>query len=387
MTSHWRHFPSLLILTALAMSTHATGCKRSVASESPGPHPPSGEAWLTAPEVKAAGIETSEIGDQNVDDTIVASGRVTFDDQRVVHVYSPVSGRVVRVDALLGAHVAKGSALAVIQSPDIGVASSDLGRAKADVFAAERDFKRQKELVENHAASQKDLEVADDNYRKAKAEMDRAKMKASLLRTGGANADVSQGYTLITPMDGEVTMKNVSPGAEIQGQYGGGTAVELFTVGDITRVWVVADIFESDIARVRVGASAVVTVVAHPGKPFTGKVEWLSGVLDPGTRSAKVRCAFDNPDGILKPEMYATAKIAVEERKALAIPRSSLLRLGDQTVVFVLAGKSGDGRDIFERVPVTVDDVAGSSWVPVLHGLEPGARVVTAGGMRLAAMM
>jgi cobalt-zinc-cadmium efflux system membrane fusion protein len=171
---------------------------------------------------------------------------------------------------------------------------------------------------------------------------------------------------------------------EIQGQYAAGTAAELFTVGDVGRVWVIADVFESDLARVKVGDKASVTVVSNPGKHFEGKVEWISGVLDPGTRSAKVRCAFDNPDGQLKPEMYATARIAVQERKSLAIARASLVRLGDQTIVFVRTGTTSDGREKFERIPVTVDDVEGSTWVPVLYGLEKGAKVVNQGAARLS---
>ena len=218
--------------------------------------------------------------------------------------------------------------------------------------------------------------------------MDRASQKAYLLHAGGGvNAGVSQGYILLAPMDGEITMKNVSPGAEVQGQYGSGTPVELFTVGDIRRIWVIADVFESDLSRVKVESKAVVRVVAQPGKELVGKVEWISATLDPSTRSAKVRCAFDNPDGTLKPEMYATAKISVEERKALAIHRRSLLRLGDQTVVFVQTGMTDDGKTKFERIPVAVDDIDGSEWIVVQHGLEKGAKVVTAGTMRLSSMM
>jgi cobalt-zinc-cadmium efflux system membrane fusion protein len=313
---------------------------------------------------------------------------VTFDDQRVARIYSPVSGRVIRIDAQLGARVKKGAALAVIESPDIGIASSDVGKANADLIAAEHDFKRQKDLYESHAASQKDFEVSEDNYRKAKAEMDRAKQKAYLLRAGGGGADVSQGYTVITPMEGEVIMKNISPGIEVQGQYGGGTAAELFTVGELDKVWVIADVFEMDIARVKVGSRASVKVVAYAGKSFEGKVDWVSGTLDPVTRTAKVRCTFDNPDRLLKPEMYAPVQVSVEERQALAIPRGALLRLGDQTVVFVKRNDDAPGGKLkFERVPVTVDEGEGGKWIPVTHGLDKGTKVVTSGAILLSGML
>jgi multidrug efflux pump subunit AcrA (membrane-fusion protein) len=270
MSPRIRYVSLLVAFAALGSAACASGChKTSQAQEAQGPQPPPGEAWLTAQQVRDAKIEYSPIDLQNVDDTILTSGKVTFDDQKVVHIYSPVSGRVTRIDATLGQSVKKGQPLAVIESPDVGIASSDVGKAKADLIAAEHDYSRQKELFDAHAASQKDVESSEDNYRKAKAELDRAKQKAFLFRAG--SGDVSQGYTVIAPMEGEVIMKNVSSGIEVQGQYGGGSALELFTVGELDRVWVIADVFEMDIARVKVGSKALVKVVAYSGKGATAR--------------------------------------------------------------------------------------------------------------------
>jgi cobalt-zinc-cadmium efflux system membrane fusion protein len=326
------------------------------------------------------------VDDQDVDDTILSSGRVTFDDQRVAHVFSPVTGRVARIAANLGDRLTRGQPLAIITSPDIGQASSDLGKADADLIAAEHDYKRKKDLYDAHAASQADYETSEDNYRKAKAEKERAYQKAFLLRTGTVDS-VSQGYTLTSPIDGELIARAVNPGIEVQGQYGGGTAVELFTVGELDKVWVLADVYEMDIARVKVGAKVSVSVVAYPGKSFEGRVDWVSGALDPTSRTAKVRCTFENPDRLLKPEMYATVTISVEETKALALPKGAVLRLGDQTVVFVQTGTTPDGRLKFEREPVQVDEGEGSNWLPVQHGLDKGAQVVTQGAILLAGMI
>src|SRR5207253_9010213 len=134
-----------------------------------------------------------------------------------------------------------------------------------------------------------------------------ARAKAALLRTGGLGGD-SQTYTLIAPIDGEVIAGNVNPGIEVQGQYGGGVAVELFTVGELDRVWVFADLYEMDLARVNVGSKVVVKIVAYKDKTFPGKVDWVAGMLDSTSRTAKVRCTLDNPDKLLKPEMYATVQ-------------------------------------------------------------------------------
>jgi multidrug efflux pump subunit AcrA (membrane-fusion protein) len=106
-------------------------------------------------------------------------------------------------------------------------------------------------------------------------------------------------------------------------------------------------------------------------------------MLDPNTRTAKVRCTFDNPDGLLRPEMYATVQISVEQKRALAIPRGALLRLGEYKVVFVEVGES-DGRVRFERMPVDVDEGESSEWLEVKHGLMPGQKVVVSGAILLS---
>ena len=231
----------------------------------------------------------------------------------------------------------KGDPLAVIESPDIGNAVSDVHKAEADLIAAEHDFKRKKDLFEQKAGSAADQEASEDNWRKAKAEVERARQKAYLLRAGNVDT-VTQTYTLPSPIDGEVLAMSINPGIEVQGQYTGGATQELFTIGEIDQVWVIGDLYEMDLSRVQVGAPAAVTVVAYPDKVFNGQVDWVSGMLDPGTRTAKVRCTFDNPDRLLRPEMYATVQISVEQKKALAIPRNALLRLGEYKVVFVQVG-------------------------------------------------
>jgi cobalt-zinc-cadmium efflux system membrane fusion protein len=321
-----------------------------------------------------------------VDNTILTAGKVAFDDTHVTHVFSPVSGRVTRISATLGQHVRRGDTLAEIESPDVGSASSDLGKAQADLIAAQHDFARQKELYAAHAASQRDYEQAEDTYRKAKAELDRALQKMKLFRTGSVDA-VTQSYRVPAEIAGEVLMRGALPGIEVQGQYSIGSAAELFTIGDIDRVWVLADVFQMDLARVPLGAPVAVTVVTYPGRVFWGTVDWVSGMMDPTTRTAKVRCTFDNADHALKPEMYVTVQITVDQKRVVAIPRSAFLRLGDQTVIFVERGRASDGRVRYQRVPVTVEDEGeGSNWLPVTHGVTKGTPIVTAGAILLAGM-
>jgi cobalt-zinc-cadmium efflux system membrane fusion protein len=367
-----------LFITAVIAGCHGQ------ASEPP-PTPP-GEAWIAPKQIDDAHIIVAPVGQHDVGGAILTSGKVTFDDLRVAHVFSPVSGRVTKILAQPGERVKKDQPLAAIQSPDLGQAFSDLAKAQADLGAAEKDYRRQKELYDAHATSQKDYEAAKANYDKVRAETERAERKVHLLSRGGADRD-TQEFSLKSPIDGEIIVRNVNPGTEVQGTLGGGNAVELFTVGELDRVWVLADVFEMDLGRVKKGAHVSVRVVSYPQRIFDGNVEWVSGSLDANTRTAKVRISVDNHEQLLKPEMYATVSIAVDERKALAIPRTAIMRQGEQTIVFKQIGKAPDGRLRFERVPVAVDEEEGGDWLPLTHGVDEGDRIVTSGGILLLGML
>jgi membrane fusion protein, heavy metal efflux system len=372
-----------LVLTACALAAVACGGKVETSHAEKPPAPPPDEVWLTPTQVSDAKILVAPIESRDVDDTILTSGTVTLDDKLTGHVFSPVTGRVVNIAAQLGQRVKKGDVLATIESPDVGNAVADARKAEADLIAAEHQLKRKKELFEQKAGSAADLEAAQDTYRRAKAEVERAHQKESLLRVGGGSG-VSEQYGLPAPLEGEILLRNINPGAEVQGQYSGGATQELFTIGELDRLWVIGDVYEMDFARVHVGVPADVSVVAYPGHVFHGRVDWVSGSLDPGTRTAKVRCTFENTDRMLKPMMYATVELSVDQKKSVAIPRNSLMRLGDSKVVFIET--SEDAALVkFRRVAVDVDEGESSPWLEVKHGLEAGQKIVTNGAILLAA--
>jgi cobalt-zinc-cadmium efflux system membrane fusion protein len=373
-----------IICGAMVLSLGGCIVKRA---ESAGPaQAPADEVWLTDRQVRDAQIMLGNVAVQAVGAQVVTSGKIAFDDRRVAHVFSPVTGRITRIVADPGARVKKGAPLAIIESPDVGNAFSDLGKADADLVAAEHDLARQKDLYEAHAGAQKDLETAQDNFGKAKAEMDRARKKARLFRGGAADA-VTQEFTLRAPIDGQVIARNVNPGAEVQGQYGGGTAVELFTIGELDRVWVMADAFEMDLGKIRTGAPVSIRVIAYPDRSFAGKIDWISDALDPTTRTAHVRCSVDNTDRTLKPEMYATVSIAVNAGHVPAISRNAIVRMGEQTVVFVYGGDLPGGRARFARRVVAVNDEEGEEFLPITQGLALGERIVTSGAILLSGML
>jgi membrane fusion protein, heavy metal efflux system len=366
----------------IAASALVSACRPSqAASEASRTQTPPGQVWLTLAEARAAKIEVQAVGPQVVEDSVLTSGVVTLDDQRSGHVFSPVTGRVIKTLAQLGEQVKKGDPLATIESPDVGSAVSDAHKAEADLIAAEHSLRRKKELFGEQAASAADVEISEDSYRNAKAELERARQKQFLLRVGNVDT-VTQSYTLTSPIDGEILLRNINPGIEVQGQYSGGATQELFTIGQIDRVWVLGDVYEVDMGRVHVGTPAKVTVLAYPEKVFEGRVDWVSGSLDPVTRTARVRCTFDNPDKLLRPSMYATVRIAVDQRKGLAVPRGALLRLGEYKMVFVQIGEA-DGDVRYERLPVDIVDGEGQ-WLEVTHGLDAGQQVVVSGATALS---
>lgn len=251
-----------------SLFTLAVACRGAAQDERP-PQAPASEVWLTAQQMANAHLSIEPLAPRPVGGTVMTSGRVTFDDMRVAHVFSPVTGRISNIAAQPGQRVKKGDPLCVIDSPDVGQVFSDLAKAHADLDAVDHEYKRQQELFEAHAGSQRDYESSRSNYERALAEFERAQRKAKLL-SAGSDPRTSQEYTLRAPIDGEVIARAVNPGMEVQGQYSGGTSLELFTIGELDTVWVLADVFEMDLGVVQAGAQVTVKVVAFPKTPFQG---------------------------------------------------------------------------------------------------------------------
>jgi cobalt-zinc-cadmium efflux system membrane fusion protein len=361
---------ALLILLIAACAKRA---------EPPEEKAPGGSVSLSRQQMESQQMRVETVQERDVAATLDAPGRVAFDDARVAHVFLPVSGRVVRLVAQPGQHVKKGEALAEIESPDAGGATADLGKAQAAQAAAEREYKRQKELFDAHAGAQRDLEQAQSNFEQARAELARAKARASTFGSG-------QHFALKSPIEGDVISRNINPGLEVQGQYAGGTSPELFTIGSLDPIWVYADVFEVDLPRIRIGAPVVIKVVAYPDRTFSGRVDWIASALDPASRTARVRCTLRNPGKELLPEMYATLTIETPSRRALAIPRSAIVHVGEERVVFVQTGQNENGLLKFERRRVALDE-GDTDPVPVKAGLAAGDRIVVSGALLLSGML
>jgi cobalt-zinc-cadmium efflux system membrane fusion protein len=351
-------------------------------------------ALTTEPEVlvskrqfEKGGLRVEPAHEEDIDDALTASGRVAFDDAHVAHVFSPVTGRIARVLAHPGQRVERGAPLLTIVSPDVGTAFADTVKARADLVAAEHELARQRELVEAHAGARKDLEAADASWRKARAEVERAGQKTRLLSEGTWDA-VTQEYTLRSPIAGEVVSRAATPGLEIQGQWSGaGSPVELFTIGALDPLWVLGDVYEMDLPHVSKGLAVEVRLPAFPDRRFKGRIDWVSNVIDPATRTAKLRCAIENPDRLLRPEMAPVLSIALPSHHHVAVPRDALLRLGEDTVVFVAAAGEREGQLVFRRRKVVPGEDGQRGLVPILDGLAAGERVVVSGGIFLVGLL
>ena len=327
---------------SLALTLWALSACRSPAKVEPAP--PDNELWISPQAFEKSQDRLVEARRRALPQAIVTGGRLAFDDERVAHVSSPVTGRITRILAQLGERVRNGSPLVALLSPDVGSALSDEVKARADLTAAEHDFERQQKLFAEQAASGRDYEGAEDNYRKAKAEEERALQRLRFLRSGQVDA-VTQEYTLPSPIAGRVVARYVNPGVEVQGQFSGGTAAELFTIGDIDKLWLFADVGEEDLQAVRLGARVEVRVLAYPQRVFDGRVEWLSPALDhpplrggitefaalPISGHAKTRLATPRCRGLDKPAHYAQQPAARGDSPCIGARKKRLPKKGFNT--------------------------------------------------------
>jgi cobalt-zinc-cadmium efflux system membrane fusion protein len=309
------------------------------------------------------------------------SGRLAWDDDLTVRVYSPVAGRVRDVSANVGERVTGGQRLAVISSPDFGQAQADARAADGQMQLAERTLARLRDLYEHGAAARKDVEAAEADYARARAEQQRTQAHLRLYGARGSNVD--QMLPLRSPIAGMVAERAVSPGQEVRPDQILASEAQvlrpLFVVTDPTRLWVWLDVAEVDLAELRPGQVLSLRSRAYPGRRFDGVIDLVGASLDPATRTVRVRGSVANPEGLLKAEMYVTADVTDGEAKptGVELPSKALFLEGERRFVFV---EEAPGR--FRRQPVTVGPERGGRSA-VLEGVQPGQRVVTEGNLLL----
>ena len=311
-------------------------------------------------------------------DALTANGTITYDANHVSAISSRAEGRVLAVRTDLGQQVRAGEVLALLESSEVGQTRGDLERARAAMDVARRNFEREKRLFDQAITSQKELLEAEGAFRLAEADYNSA---VSRLRAIGAAGGEGAEFGLVAPIAGVVVERNASPGQVV------GPSTNLFTVANLRHVWITVDVYEADLSRVRRGATVVVTPAALPGETFAGRVTYAGGVVDPSSRTFKVRVELENPALRLRPGMFAQVRIAASPGTArvageLTIPEIAVQELNGKQVVFVALPETGR----FVAREVTIGARTGG-FVVVTSGIGVGDRLVGRGAFQLKAQM
>jgi cobalt-zinc-cadmium efflux system membrane fusion protein len=305
------------------------------------------------------------------------NGRLIWDEDRTVRIFSPLGGRVQSIAARLGDRVRPGQALAVVSAPELGMAQSEARKAEQDDGLAQKGLARVKELVDAGVSPAKDLQAAQAEAARAAGEF--ARTQARLKLYGASDQAVDQRYALTTPIAGVVVERNINPGqelrADVQPEKG------LFVVSDPTRLWFSLDVAEADAGAVRAGATVKIGATMLGADAIEGTITHVAEFVDAQTRTIKVRGAVANPDRRVKAEMFVTAELRVPASGGFIVPTKAVYLRGEQSYVFV---DSGGGR--YTRKPVRLGATTNGHQV-VLEGLAADEKVVVDGGLLLERLL
>ncbi|MEZ4266434.1 MAG: efflux RND transporter periplasmic adaptor subunit [Myxococcota bacterium] len=342
-----------------------------------------GVVELTVEAAAEAKIRVAPVAKQAVPFVLRTTARVDFDERRLAHVSPRISGRVAKVDAELGDETKAGDELAALDSIELGEAKADYMGARAQESLARKTSSREQRLLKDKIASEQAALEARAGHEKALAHLRSAEEKLRLLgmtkpeisgvRYGDPQAAT---YQLRAPIDGRIVEKHLVVGELVT------PADKVFTVADLSHLWIWIDVYERDLARVHRDDTAVVTTEAWPGKSFVGHVAYISDSVDPSSRAARARIDIANTDGKLKPGMFAEVVLTDphsldEARLGLAVPPSAVIREGDGFVAFV---KEGERR--YERRALRIG-ARTPDLVEILEGLSEGEQVVIEGAFIL----
>jgi len=320
-------------------------------------------------------------------------GKIAVDEDRATPIFSPYAGRITKLLARPGDSVAAGQPLFMIEATDIVAAQNDfiaaisgLNKARSQLNLAQIVERRNKDLYEGKAValkewqqSQNDLTAAQNDLRSAESALEAARNRLRILGRSDAEINdfqntgrISAETPIQAPIAGTIVQRKVGPG-----QYVNTNASDpVFVIGDLSTVWLVAYVRETDAAYMQVGQDVAFTVLAYPDRTFTAKLNYVAAGLDPATRRLMVRATIDNPDRLLKPEMYANVSIVTARDLAgLALPREALIYEGSAVRVWV----AHDDETIEMREIKT--GLINGTMIQVIDGLRAGERVVTKGSL------
>jgi cobalt-zinc-cadmium efflux system membrane fusion protein len=312
-------------------------------------------------------IKIDTVTNCRIADELSLSGVVSFNENNMVKIFPRSSGQVVESRVSLGDKVSKGQVLAIVRSADVAGNYSDLNSASADLSIAKRQMDNAESLYKNGISSEREYTEAKQNYEKALA--GKQKIQSVITINGGGRTNANGEYPVIAPIDGYVVEKKTATGAFIRPDMGD----NLFTISDLKNVWIYANVYETDIVKVKEGFSVRVIPAAYPDRVFEGKIDKIGQVLDPQSKAMKVRVTMDNKDMLLKPDMFAKVIVSNEEKgpEALCIPTAALIDNDGKTYVVIFKDKNNLS---YQEVSVlkTVND-----RTYLTGGLQPGVKLVT----------
>ncbi len=387
-----------LCLAGLALALWQMNRRQAVSgSEAPRPADTSELIELSPEAQRRINLKILEVAARPLEKTLLATGAVAADQSRLASLRPLTRGVVERVLVQLGDRVKAGQPLMRYDNIELGELLQDylglraeIAQAEAQAEVARSSLARAEALLVEEAIAKKEYELRAAQLKQAVAAVEsqkaaQARVEEKIHRLGWSDEDLETLGTseagahrtashneLRAPFAGVITRYDAAPGELLEPDR------EVFTLADTSVVWVLADIYEKDLGQVRIGQTARVRVPAYPEEVFTGKITYLGDILDPVSRTSKLRCVVANGDGRLKLDMFATVEIPLPVRQtALAVPEAAVQTIGEQTVVFL-------PRDTvhFEKRAVEVGERAGE-WVEIRVGLRPGEKVVADGAFYL----
>lgn len=364
------------IVVALALTSLA-GCSKKANDGEPAAAANPSNVTLTV--AQRQNIRLFTVAESKFHKTIDTAGSVDFDNDQATSVLAPFSGPVSRIVVSLGQTVKKGDPLAVVDSPDFASTIGAYRKAIATAKTARQVADTDKDLVQHNGISQRDAQQAQTDAANAEADREAAlQALVSLNVDPKVIKDIQDGHvvtridgTLRSPINGTVVEKLISPGQLLQA----GTT-PCFTVADLSRVWVTAQVFGSNLASINVGDKSDVST-DFDSKMLTGKVDNISALVDPNTRAVGVRVVVDNPNGLLKKQMYVRVLIhSAQESSGLLVPVSAVLR-DDENLPFVYVAQPNGG---FARAHVTLG-YRDNDRYEITDGLHAGDQIIVDGGL------
>ncbi|SDG79319.1 membrane fusion protein, cobalt-zinc-cadmium efflux system [Dyadobacter soli] len=353
------HFPmknTLYVVVLAAVGVWLTSCEQKKVEND------ESKAFMLS-DTMMSRIKIDTVRTEPVRNELTLVGKVVPDENQVIKVYPLVGGNVEEVDVELGDNVRKGQKLATIRSGEVADFERQMIQAQSDLLIAQKNLSSTEDLFESKLVPERDVISARQIVDKAQAELNRVKEVFSIYGLGK-----STNYTVKSPINGFIIDKNVNRGMQLRSD----NSESLFTVGQIADVWVMANVNESDIPRIKLGMPAEVRTISFSDEVFKGKVDKIYNVLDPDTKAMKIRIQLQNVGFKLKPEMHATVSLNFEEGEQMqAIPSQSVIF--DRSKNWVMVYHS---RTKIETRPVEVyRSLANTTYVR--EGLKPGETIIS----------